>query len=134
MLVQGGLGKENRQGSNAQDEQAMELYVRALAADPDHAPAAERLAEVYAFRGRWADVEQLLDVVIDGLEPGETDRLVALEMKLAEACVQLGKTDKNKMDKALDAWRAPTRHGPSRCRCCTSTAICACSGASGRTR
>ena len=81
----------------------MELYVRALAADPDHAPAAERLAEIYATRGRWADVEELLDVVIDGLEPGETDRLVALEMKLAEACIQLGKTDKNKMDKALDS-------------------------------
>ena len=77
--------------------------MRALAADPDHAPAAERLAEVYALRGRWADVEQLLDIVIDGLEPGETDRLVALQMKLAEACVQLGKTDKKKMDKALDA-------------------------------
>ena len=77
--------------------------MRALAADPDHAPAAERLAEIYATRGRWADVEELLDVVIDGLEPGETDRLVALEMKLAEACVQLGKTDKNKMDKALDS-------------------------------
>ena len=77
--------------------------MRALAADPDHAPAAERLAEIYATRGRWADVEELLDIVIDGLEPGETDRLVALEMKLAEACVQLGKTDKNKMDKALDA-------------------------------
>ena len=100
-----------RQGERArsQEEQAVELYVRALAADPDHAPAAERLAEIYASRGRWADVEELLDIVIDGLEPGETDRLVALEMKLAEACVQLGKTDKNKMDKALDAWRARTR-------------------------
>ena len=80
---------------------------------PDHAPAAERLAEIYATRGRWADVEELLDIVIDGLEPGETDRLVALEMKLAEACVQLGKTDKNKMDKALDCAGARPR-GPRR--------------------
>ena len=101
--MQGGLGKENRQGEKARRSRPSELYVRALAADPDHAPAAERLAEIYATRGRWADVEELLDVVIDGLEPGETDRLVALEMKLAEACVQLGKTDKNKMDKALDS-------------------------------
>ena len=103
LIVQGGVGTENRQGEETQEEQATELYVRALAADPDHAPAAERLAEIYATRGRWADVEELLDVVIDGLEPGETDRLVALEMKLAEACIQLGKTDKNKMDKALDS-------------------------------
>ena len=102
-ILQGGLGKENRQSEQDQEDQAVELYVRALAADPDHAPAAERLAEIYATRGRWADVEELLDVVIDGLDPGETDRLVALEMKLAEACVQLGKTDKNKMDKALDS-------------------------------
>ena len=100
LIVQGGLGKERREG---QEDQAVELYVRALAADPDHAPAAERLAEIYAKRGRWADVEELLDIVIDGLEPGETDRLVALQMRMAEACVQLGKTDKNKMDKALDA-------------------------------
>jgi tetratricopeptide (TPR) repeat protein len=100
LIVQGGFGKERQEG---QEDQAVELYVRALAADPDHAPAAERLAEIYATRGRWADVEELLDIVIDGLEPGETDRLVALQMKLAEACVQLGKTDKNKMDKALDA-------------------------------
>jgi tetratricopeptide (TPR) repeat protein len=97
LLVQGAEGRENR------EDQAVELYVRALAADPDHATAAERLAEIYAARGRWADVEELLDVVIDGLDPGDTDHLVALEMKLAEACVQLGKTDKNKMDKALDA-------------------------------
>ncbi len=100
LIVQGGVGKETRE---KQEEQAVELYVRALAADPDHAPAAECLAEIYASRGRWADVEELLDIVIDGLEPGETDRLIALEMKLAEACVQLGKTDKSKMDKALDA-------------------------------
>jgi len=97
LIVQGGVGKESK------EEQATELYVRALAADPDHAPAAERLAEIYAARGRWSDVEELLDIVIDGLDPGETDRLIALQMKLAEACVQLGKTDRNKMDKALDA-------------------------------
>ncbi|HMF42960.1 MAG TPA: tetratricopeptide repeat protein, partial [Polyangia bacterium] len=106
LIVQGGQGREgqqSQQSQQSQEEQAVELYVRALAADPDHAAAAERLAEIYAARGRWADVEELLDIVIDGLEPGETDRLVALEMKLAEACVQLGKTDKNKMDKALDA-------------------------------
>src|SRR4029450_11943747 len=59
--------------------------------------------EILPQPGRWARVEELLDIVIDGLDPGETDRLVALQMKLAEACVQLGKTDKNKMDKALDA-------------------------------
>jgi golgin subfamily B member 1 len=104
LIVQGGFGKETtRQGQHAQEDQAVELYVRALAADPEHAPAAERLAEIYATRGRWADVEELLDVVIDGLDAGETDRLINLEMKLAEACVQLGKTDKKKMDKALDA-------------------------------
>jgi tetratricopeptide (TPR) repeat protein len=100
LIVQGGVGKETRDG---QEEQAVELYVRALAADPDHAPAAERLAEIYVARGRWTDAEELLDIVIDGLEPGETDRLIALQLKLAEVCVQLGKTDKNKMDKALDA-------------------------------
>jgi tetratricopeptide (TPR) repeat protein len=100
LIVQGGVGGETREG---QEEHAVELYVRALAADPEHAPAAERLAEIYASRGRWTDVEQLLDIVIDSLEPGETDRLITLQMKLAEACVQLGKTDKNKMDKALDA-------------------------------
>jgi tetratricopeptide (TPR) repeat protein len=103
LIVQGGLARESRQDQQAQEDQAAELYVRALAADPEHAPAAERLAEIYATRGRWAEVEELLDVVIERLDPGETDRLITLQMKLAEACVQLGKTDKKKMDKALDA-------------------------------
>jgi tetratricopeptide (TPR) repeat protein len=104
LIVQGGAGKQGPgEARESGQDQAVELYVRALAADPDHAAAAERLAEIYAARGRWTDVEDLLDTVIDGLDPGETDRLVALEMKLAEACVHLGKADKNKMDKALDA-------------------------------
>jgi len=103
LIVQGGVGAQGQNHGQNREEQAVELYVRALASDSEHAPAAERLAEIYATRGRWSDVEELLDTVIESLEPGETDRLIALQMKLAEACVQLGKTDKTKMDKALDA-------------------------------
>ncbi len=96
-IVDTALGKE---------DQAVELYVRALAADPDHTSAADRLSQIYAARGRWGDVEELLDVVVAGLDEsqdsGDTDRQVALQMRLAEACVQLGKTQPEKMDKALD--------------------------------
>ena len=92
-IVDTTLGKE---------DQAVELYVRALGADPDHASAAERLAQIYATRGRWSDVEELLDIVAGGLDASDTDRFVAVQMRLAEACVELGKTKPEKMDKALD--------------------------------
>ena len=111
-------GAENRQGSNAPDEQAVELYVRALAADPDHASAAERLAEVYA---RAAAGRRRAAAGHRHRRPragsGDTDRLVALQMRLAEACVQLGKTHKKRWTRRSTPWRARTRRGPSRCPC-----------------
>ena len=88
IIVDTALGKE---------DQAVELYVRALAAIPTTRRRPSAWPQIYATRGRWSDVEELLDVVIDGLESGrDTDRLVALQLRLAEACVQLARPSRTR--------------------------------------
>jgi tetratricopeptide (TPR) repeat protein len=57
----------------AQKDRAVDLYTRALAADPGHVSASERLCDIYTARKQWAEVEALLDIqarqVAAGAEP-----------------------------------------------------------------
>ncbi|HTB59552.1 MAG TPA: tetratricopeptide repeat protein, partial [Polyangia bacterium] len=87
---------------HGQDEdRAANLLVRALAADPGHRDANERLVDVYARREQWAEVEALLDREVQSAhaasETGtelDGDRLAALQTQLARAALALGKPEK----------------------------------------
>ena len=80
------------------EDRAADLLVRALAADPGHRDANERLVDVYARREQWAEVEALLDREIESAHkatgPADDDRLAALETQLGRAALALGKPDK----------------------------------------
>ena len=79
------------------EDRAADLLVRALAADPGHHDANERLVDVYARREQWADVEALLDHEVQSTrkaEPPDEDRLAALETQLGRAALALGRPDK----------------------------------------
>ncbi|HVV53355.1 MAG TPA: tetratricopeptide repeat protein, partial [Polyangia bacterium] len=79
------------------EDRAGDLLVRALAADPGHRDANERLVDVYTRRQQWADVEALLDREIadaEGAAERDDDRLAALETQLGRAALALGKPDK----------------------------------------
>ncbi len=55
------------------EDRAADLLVRALAADPGHRNANERLVDVYTRREQWADVEALLDRELEEEREEETD-------------------------------------------------------------
>jgi tetratricopeptide (TPR) repeat protein len=90
------------------EDRAGDLLVRALAADPGHRDANERLVDVYTRREQWADVEALLDRELGGAQAddktsdgttndgktGDADRIAALQTQLARAALALGKPDK----------------------------------------
>jgi tetratricopeptide (TPR) repeat protein len=81
---------------------AVELYARALAADPGHVAAAHRLAPLYERDGAWAALEPLLDMLArrgDG-----RDQEGDLHRRLAECARHLGKDDK--AQRSFEAARA----------------------------
>jgi tetratricopeptide (TPR) repeat protein len=96
---------------HGQDEdRAADLLVRALAADPGHRDANERLVDVYSRREQWADVEALLDRELQSAQADtetDGDRLAALQTQLARAALALGKADK-----ALDCLESAHRLRP----------------------
>jgi tetratricopeptide (TPR) repeat protein len=102
---------------HGQDEdRAADLLVRALAADPGHRDANERLVDVYTRREQWADVEALLDRELESARsPAErasetetdTERVAALQTQLARAALALGKPEK-----ALDCLETAHRLRP----------------------
>lgn len=92
-----------------QEDLAVELYVQALAADAESAPAAERLAAIYARHQRWAALEPILDALAagDAAPPAASvagddrrearealERIVARHLQRAEIAVTLGKLEK----------------------------------------
>jgi len=102
-----------------QEDAALSLYVQALAADPRQVMAGERLAELYARRQQWGELEPILDMLAehdavtlapateergDGGEPAPFDpqtvepelleRAVARDLQRAEVALTLGKPDK----------------------------------------
>jgi len=76
------------------EDGAVALYTRALAADPDQAAASERLVDIYVRRGRWDEVETLLDQAALGADEGDPDRRADVQTRLAVACIELGKKEK----------------------------------------
>jgi tetratricopeptide (TPR) repeat protein len=82
------------QNERGQEDRAMELFTRAMAADPDHVPAGERLVDIYAGRGLWSEVEALLDMLARRVDPADTDRLAAIQTRLAGASLEIGNADK----------------------------------------
>jgi tetratricopeptide (TPR) repeat protein len=95
----------------AQEDRAVDLYTRALAANPDQPAANERLVEIHSARGQWDEVEALLDIQARAAESRQgagadadadadadkvagIDRVVAIQTRLAGACLEIGKEDK----------------------------------------
>ena len=79
------------------EDRAADLLVRALAADPGHRDANERLVDVYVRREQWADVEALLDRELQSAQTetdADDDRVAALQTQLARAALALGNADK----------------------------------------
>jgi tetratricopeptide (TPR) repeat protein len=87
---------------------ASELFQRALAADPRHLPAAERLAALHARAGRWEALDPLLDLLA-GADPAPDAPARAAEVYigLGQAAVRLGN-----LDTALRAYRVAKRRAP----------------------
>src|SRR6185369_13262748 len=79
------------------EDRAADLLVRALAADPGHRDANERLVDVYARREQWAEVEALLDRELQSAQAEanrDDDRVAALQTQLGRAALALGNADK----------------------------------------
>ncbi|HZL17904.1 MAG TPA: tetratricopeptide repeat protein [Polyangia bacterium] len=77
------------------EDRAADLFTQALAADPEHASANQRLCDIYVRRGRWVEVEALLDLAVArASDDAEPERLADLETRRAGACLEQGKTDK----------------------------------------
>ncbi len=101
------------------EDRAADLLVRALAADPGHRDANERLVDVYTRREQWADVEALLDRELQSAQSAQTptetesgtgtdsERVAALQTQLARAALALGKSEK-----ALDCLESAYRLRP----------------------
>jgi len=112
-----------------QEDAALSLYVQSLAADPQQVMAGERLAELYARRQQWGELEPILDMLAahDALalapatgEPAPFDaddpraveqqlveRAVARHLQRAEVALTLGKPDQ-----ALDCFSEAFRLQP----------------------
>jgi len=119
-----------------QEDAALSLYVQALAADPQQVMAGERLAELYARRQQWGELEPILDMLAAhdavALAPGDqgeptdldaddpatlspsmsaelhlVERAVARHLQRAEVALTLGKPDK-----ALDCFSEAFRLQP----------------------
>ena len=134
LILQGGPGQGEPARSKGSGGSGGRAVRPRAGGRPDHAPAAERLAEIYAPAAAGPTSRSCWTSSSTGWSPGETDRLVALEMKLAEACVQLGKTDKNKMDKALDSLARAHEARAESLPVLHKYGDLPCSGANGRTR
>jgi golgin subfamily B member 1 len=84
-------------------ERATELYARAVAEDPEHVAAAERLVPLYEKTLSWPALEPILDMLVRKSE--KPDTVVAeLQRLLAETTRKLAKRDK--AVKAYEAARA----------------------------
>lgn len=100
-----------------QEDAALSLYVQALAADPQQVMAGQRLAELYARRQQWGELEPILDMLsahdaamlapprqdddgdagaveLHAIEPELLERAVARHLHRAEVALTLGKPDK----------------------------------------
>jgi golgin subfamily B member 1 len=73
-------------------KKAIELYLDALAVDPEHVEAGERVAELLWHKERYADLVPVLEMLTR--KPGEATLTVARLLRLAHAAKALGADDK----------------------------------------
>jgi tetratricopeptide (TPR) repeat protein len=85
------------------EERAAELYARALASDPGHAAAAQRLAPLHERAQRWDVLEPVLEMLVRRGE-GPDAQVADLHRRLGECARKLGKADKAL--RSLEAARA----------------------------
>jgi tetratricopeptide (TPR) repeat protein len=76
------------------DSKAVELFERALAADPEQMTAANRLLPLRERREEWAAVEPLLDVVLRKTPDGDAAKKADLHQRAARCARKLAKFDK----------------------------------------
>lgn len=75
--------------------QAAEEFEKALAITPDHMPAVRQLAELSFTGEQWARAEQLLDILVERLDPlAEGAELCRQHCRLAYVCEKLGREPK----------------------------------------
>ena len=76
------------------ETKAVELFERALAADPEQMSAATRLLSLREAREEWAAVEPLLDLVLRKTDDGDAAKKADLHQRVARCARKLGKLDK----------------------------------------
>jgi tetratricopeptide (TPR) repeat protein len=79
------------------DAQAAEVLARVLEVDPEHVPAAERLADLYERAGKWAPLEPVLELLARKGGGGRVEpaALARLHARLGAATRRLGNLDKS---------------------------------------
>jgi tetratricopeptide (TPR) repeat protein len=96
-------------------DQAAELYARTIKLDPEHAEAAEPLAEIYFARERWEPLVPLLEMLARKQDRRPARELHPLYFRLARACDELHQDDKAlkyyKQAYDLDSTHLPTLVG-----------------------
>lgn len=83
------------------EERAMDLFRRALDADPEHVGAGERLAAFLEGKGDLRAAEPVLDMLVRKADTSDPNRAADLHCRLAACALSLGKPDK-----ALRAYEA----------------------------
>ena len=76
------------------ETKAVELFERALAADPEQMNAAARLLSLREAREEWAAVEPLLDLVLRKTDDSDPAKKADLHQRVARCARKLGKLDK----------------------------------------
>jgi tetratricopeptide (TPR) repeat protein len=84
-IYQDQLGNEDR---------AVELYARALGAEPELVRAGERLADITFRRKQWAEAEPILDMLARKLDAGDAAKIATVQLRRAIVSRQLGKPDR----------------------------------------
>ena len=97
MLYEAGRIHQDRLDDEAR---ATELYVRALALDPEHVSSAKRLAVIYEKREQWAELEPVVDVLARKAEKGDVAAYADIHVRLGFAAKQNGHDEK-----AIKAYR-----------------------------
>jgi tetratricopeptide (TPR) repeat protein len=96
------------------DAQAAEALARVLDVDPEHVPAAQRLAGLHERAGRWTLLEPVLDLLARKAGPVQTE---AGEVAVAAARLhaRLGATARHlgNLDKAVRAYETALEVGPA---------------------
>ena len=91
------------------EDRAADLLVRALAAEPGHRDANERLVDVYTRREQWADVEALLDREVESADAGRPTPIASPRCRRSWPATALAL---GKPDKALDCLESAHRLRP----------------------